>query len=84
MGKTKGEMKVSAVSIKIGLHAKINQTKWKKKEQPDKSNLYTKIKLRKTMRNLLKKKKKRISKLWIILLNVQCGESFKCCVGFPW
>lgn len=30
----------------------------KKKEQPDKSNLYTKIKLRKTMRNLLKKKKK--------------------------
>lgn len=33
MGKTKGEMKVSAVSIKIGLHAKINQTKWKKNKR---------------------------------------------------
>lgn len=59
MEKTKGKMKVSAVSIKIGLHAKTNQTgeKKKKKEEPDISNLYTKIKQRKTMRNLLKKKK---------------------------
>lgn len=62
MEKTKGKMKVSAVSIKIGLHAKTNQTKLgkkKKKEEPDISNLYTKIKQRKTMRNLLKKKNKK-------------------------
>lgn len=38
MGKTKGEMKVSAVSIKIGLHAKINQTKWKKKKKNNPTN----------------------------------------------